>query len=210
MQIADDHRQASSHLPDDSSAVMGEGGEVLQAEVDRLLEVFLAWTRRALGDRRAETLFDQGTWRRAAEQLLQRYDLERVLAGVERLSRDALLADQGSTLPAFVRIADRAITRAVADQGYARHRTSGAQRPAGPAGSDAPWATAHELLAQAVSAFGPKGEERALAFLEERAPRVAVFARHVGWRTLSRSDGDMADIKFAYIEFCRTDQTEAA
>ena len=205
VQISEDYREASpSGLP------QGTGGDVLEVEVARLVAVFLAWTRHALGDRQARTLYDDAAWRAAALQLLERYDLDRVLAGVERLSRDPLLADRGTSLPAFAKIADRAIARAVADRGYERHRASQPPAAARAVGAGTSWAAAHELLAQAVSAFGRGGEEPALAFLQERDPGVARFARDVGWRTLARSDREMIDVKFAYIEFCRSDQTEAA
>jgi len=190
-----------------SSATAGGGGEVRVTEREKLVDAFCGWTRDALGKRRADVVYDADGWRHAADQLLERYDLPRLLAGIDRLRRDALLADKATTLPAFAKIADRAIARAAADQALAEHRST----PAGDPGRGGPsWATAHALIGQAVSAFGPRGEERALQFLSERDTRIAAFVRDVGWRTLARSDEQMTDVKFAYLTYCKNDTSEAA
>jgi hypothetical protein len=208
---AEDHNQQIPLLAHASAAPSdADGGEVQSDEVDQLIEAFCAWTRGALGERRADALYDPDRWRRAAQQLLEQYDLQRILAGVERLGRDALLADQATTLPAFARIADRAIARAAADRGQARHRELAAAPMTASSPAHPSWATAHELLRQAVGAYGGSGEERALAHLEQRDAGLARFARHVGWRTLARSEEQMTDVKFAYLEFCRNDRTEDA
>jgi len=182
-----------------------DGGEVGGSEVEQLVEAFRAWTGRALGERRAAALYDRDTWVRTAIELLGQYELERLLAGIDRLGRDALLADKGTTLPAFAQIADRAIARAAADRALAEHRATSTCATGAPA-----WASAHALLRQAVSAFGRGGENRALAFLEEQEPFVAAFARDVGWRTLARSDDSMNDIKFAYLTFRHSSATPEA
>ena len=169
----------------------------------------MAWTREALGQRRATAIYDDVAWRRAARTLLEQYDLPRILAGIDRLTRDALLADKATTLPAFAAIADRAISRAAADRALGRYRDStprGTQSP--PTGPS--WAAAQQLLRRAVSAYGPTGETTALAFLRAEHPTVAAFATDVGWRTLTRAEEHMTDIKFAYLNFCQSDRPEAA
>jgi hypothetical protein len=186
-----------------------DGGEVHCDEVDQLVDAFCAWTRVALGERRASALYDADGWRRAAQRLLEQYDLARVLAGVERLSRDALLADQATTLPAFARIADRAIARAAADRGQARHRELGAA-PTTASAARMSWAAAHDMLRQAVGAFGGAGEQRALAHLQAQDPLLAAFVRDVGWRTVARSDAAMNDVKFAYLQYRPADDRESA
>jgi hypothetical protein len=190
-----------------SSAGQEGGGEV---EVDRLVDAFRRMIVETLGERRASALYDAAEWCNAARRLLQAYDLERVLAGVDRVARDSLLADKATTLPAFEQIAERAIARAAADRRLAAHRGAGAAAATVHSSSRPSWAAAHELLRQAVSAFGSAGEQRALAFLEGEQPIVAAFARDVGWRTLARSDAQMTDVKFAYLQFRPADEREAA
>ena len=189
-----------------AAAHTGEGGEVSSGDVDRLIDVFCTWQRQVLGDRRAAALYEQRGWQRAAHELLEQYDLDRLLAGIDRLRRDALLADKATTLPAFAKIADRAIARAAADQAFAQHRASYA--PAAAAGRS--WANAQALLRQAISAFGPSGEDRGLMFLSEHDPQLAAFATDIGWRALARSDEQMTDIKYAYLNFSATPRPEAA
>ena len=188
----------------------GEGGEVRSSDVDALIAAFSAWTRHALGDRRAASLYDAVSWRRAASELLQDYDLDRLLGGVDRLRRDSLLADKATTLPAFARIAERAIARAAADHGLAQHRATVTTGRSGAPATGPSWATAQTVLRQAISAFGPAGEDRALVFLSDRDPHLAAFARHTGWRALTRCDEQMTDIKYAYLTYSTTPRPEAA
>ena len=201
-----------NQLPSDPPpvATVGEGGEVRSSDVDALIDAFSAWTRDALGDRRAAAVHDPVSWRRAANELLEDYDLDRLLGGVERLRRDSLLADKATTLPAFQRIAERAIARAAADHGLAQHRASTTPGRAASAAAGPSWATAQTVLRQAISAFGPAGEDRALAFLSDRDPHLAAFARDTGWRALTRCDEQMTDIKFAYLTYSATPRPEAA
>lgn len=187
-----------------------DGGEVSSSEVDRLVELFSAWTRHALGERRAAAIYDAPSWRRAAQELLGQYDLERLLSGIDRLRRDSLLADKATTLPAFAKIAERAIARAAADQALAQHRAISTSGPAGGAAAGPSWAGAQTLLRQAISAFGPTGEQRALQFLAERDQHLAAFARHIGWRALARADEQMTDIKYAYLHYSAAPRPEAA
>jgi hypothetical protein len=190
----------------ENSATARDGGEVQSTEINQLINAFCAWTRHALGDRRANAVYDAGRWRHAAQGLLEQYDLVRLLGGIDRLRRDALLADKATTLPAFAKIAERAIARAAADQALTEHRLPSTSS----AGMNGPsWANAHGLISQAVSAFGPKGEERALQFLTGRDTHIAAFVRDVGWRTVARSDEQMTDIKFAYLTYCKSDTPEA-
>jgi len=202
----EDQKPDLPHLANPSAGERGGGGE-FATEADELVDVFCDWTRQALGERRAAALYDPDSWQRVAVQLLEQYDLDRLLAGIERLSRDALLADKATTLPAFARIADRAIARAAADRAMNTHRAGSASTSPNAAPS---WASTQGLLRQAVSAFGSGGEDRALAFLEDKQPLVAAFARQVGWRTLARSDDHMTDIKFAYLTYCKHQPAEAA
>jgi DNA-binding MarR family transcriptional regulator len=200
-----------NHLPSmpSNTTTPRKGEEIRSGHVDRLVDVFSAWTRHALGDRRAASLYDAVSWRRAAHELLEQYDLDRLLAGIERLRRDSLLADKATTLPAFAKVAERAIARAAADQGLAQHRAATAPGGAG-ATSGPAWASAQALLRQAISAFGPSGEDRALMFLSDRDPHLAAFASHIGWRALTRSDEHMTDIKYAYLHYAATPRPEAA
>jgi len=175
--------------------------EIHVENADRLIDVFAAWTREALGDRRAAAVYDAATWRRAATTLLEQYDLERILGGIERLTRDPLLADKATTLPAFAQIADRAIARAAADRGLATHRDTTTATAAGTGRQpvSAPsWASAQTLLRQAISAFGGGGEERALAFLEDKdalladkATTLPAFAQ-IADRAIARAAADRA------------------
>ena len=185
-----------------------KGGE--GCEVDVLVTAFRAWVRDALGDRRADVLFDAATWRASAQRLLEHYELERILAGIERLGRDALLADKATTLPAFEQIAERAIARAAADRRLALHRDNAPGASPDSAAGRMSWAAAHDMLRQAVGAFGGAGEQRALAHLQAQDPRLAAFVRDVGWRTLARSDAAMNDVKFAYLQYRPADERESA
>ncbi|MDP8910148.1 MAG: helix-turn-helix domain-containing protein [Chloroflexota bacterium] len=192
-----------------AAAHAGDGGEVPSGDADRLIDVFSTWSREVLGDRRAAALYDERGWHRAAHELLEQYDLDRLLAGLDRLRRDALLADKATTLPTFAKIADRAITRAAADQAFAQHRAGSA--PGAPAAATGPsWASAQALLRQAISAFGPSGEDRGLVFLSDHDPHLAAFAKDIGWRALARCDEQMTDIKYAYLNFSATPRPEAA
>ena len=190
--------QQISQTPD-ARVSAGKGGEV--DDVDVLVQAFLTWVRDALGDRRAGMLFDAAGWQASARRLLEHYELERILAGVERLGRDALLADKATTLPAFEQIAERAITRAAADRRLALHRDNAPSASPDSAAGRMSWAAAHDMLRQAVGAFGGAGEQRALAHLQAQDPRLAAFVRDVGWRTLARSDAAMNDVKFAYLQY---------
>lgn len=200
-------QQNNSPSVEITAAHAGEGGKVSSSDVARLVDVFLTWQRQVLGDRRAAALYEQLSWQSAAHELLEQYDLERLLAGIDRLRRDALLADKATTLPAFAKIADRAIARAAADQAFAQHRASD---PGAPATAGRSWASAQALLRQAISAFGPNGEDRGLMFLSDRDPQLAAFATDIGWRALARSDEQMTDIKYAYLNFSATARPEAA
>lgn len=187
----------------------GHGGEIRSRDADRLIDVFSSWHRQVLGDRRAATLYDEPAWQRAANELLEQYDLDRLLSGIDRLRRDALLADKATTLPEFAKIADRAIARAAADQAFAQHRAaSPAGAPAAAAGPS--WASAQALLRQAISAFGPNGEDRGLVFLSDHDPHLAAFAKNIGWRALARCDEQMTDIKYAYLNYSAAPRPEAA
>lgn len=200
-----DQQTSQTHSTAMANDGENEGGEV---EVDQLVDAFRRVIIETLGERRASALYDAGSWRTSACRLLEAYDLERVLSGIERVARDSLLADKATTLPAFEQLADRAIARAAADRRLAEHRDAGAL-PQNSSGRPS-WAAAHELLRQAISAFGSGGEQRALDFLEREQPIVAAFARDIGWRTLARSDAQMTDVKFAYLQFRPTDDREAA
>jgi predicted transcriptional regulator len=207
-QTTPEHQNSSPSVPP-AATHPGQGGEISSGDADRLIDVFCTWQRQVLGDRRAAALYEQHSWQRAAHELLEQYDLDRLLTGIDRLRRDALLADKATTLPAFVKIADRAIARAAADHAYTHHRaTSTPGAAAGAAGTS--WASAQALLRQAISAFGPNGEDRALTFLNDRDPHVAAFATDIGWRALARSDEQMTDIKYAYLTFSATPKPEAA
>lgn len=201
--------QQTSQTPGAAVASVGQddGGEV---GVNRLVEAFRRVIVETLGERRASVLYDAGSWHQSARRLLETYDLERVLAGIERVARDSLLVDKATTLPAFEQLADRAIARAAADRRLAAHRGAGAAASPENASGRPSWAAAQELLRQAVSAFGSGGEQRALAFIASEQPLVAAFARDVGWRTLARSDAHMTDVKFAYLQFRPADEKEAA
>ena len=203
---ADEQNQKTPSLSDDRASARDGGGAPVR-EIEQLVDTFGAWTCQALGDRRASAVYDATTWRHAAQALLEQYDLPRLLAGIDRLRRDALLADKATTLPAFAKIAERAIARAAADQALAEQRATPADKST--IGGFA-WASAHALISQAVSAFGPKGEQRALRFIGDRDEHVAAFVRHVGWRTVARSDEQMTDVKFAYLSYCKSDRPEAA
>ena len=196
------------------SQITGAGVAVMKGgegcEVDVLVTAFRAWVRDALGDRRADVLFDAATWRASAQRLLEHYELERILAGIERLGRDALLADKATTLPAFEQIAERAIARAAADRRLALHRDNAPGASPDSAAGRMSWAAAHDMLRQAVGAFGGAGEQRALAHLQAQDPRLAAFVRDVGWRTLARSDAAMNDVKFAYLQYRPADERESA
>ena len=212
------HVKASQRTPEQqnsfpsgpsAAAHAGNGGEVRSGDVDHLIDTFSAWQRQVLGDRRATALYDDVSWQRAAHALLEQYDLDRLLAGIDRLRRDALLADKATTLPDFAKIADRAIARAAADQAFAQHRAG--SPPGAPAAAAGPsWATAQALLRQAISAFGPNGEDRGLVFLSDHHPHLAAFATDIGWRALARSDEQMTDIKYAYLNYSATPRPEAA
>ena len=129
---------------------------------------------------------------------------------IERLGRDALLADKATTLPAFEQIAERAIARAAADRRLALHRDNAPSASPDSAAGRMSWAAAHDMLRQAVGAFGGGGEQRALAHLQAQDPRLAAFVRDVGWRTLARSDAAMNDVKFAYLQYRPADDQESA
>ena len=200
--------QQISQTPD--ARVSAEKGGEVDDEVDVLVQAFLAWVRDALGDRRAGMLYDAAGWQASARRLLEHYELERILAGVERLGRDALLADKATTLPAFEQIAERAIARAAADRRLAAHRDDTPSASPDSAAGRMSWAAAHDMLRQAVGAFGGAGEQRALAHLQAQDQRLAAFVRDVGWRTVARSDAAMNDVKFAYLQYRPADDQESA
>jgi hypothetical protein len=85
-----------------------------------------------------------------------------------------------------------------------------ALRPAAHGWAGPSWAHAHALISQAVSTFGPKGEQRALQFLTDRDAHIAAFVRDIGWLTVARSDEQMTDVTFAYLTYCNSYRPEAA
>ncbi len=179
------------------------GGE--GQEIDQLLEAFCAWTRQALGERRFSALYDPAQWRHSAQQLLAQYDLDRVLAGIDRLSRDALLADRATTLPAFARIADRAITRAAADRAYRAYRQ--------PAAADGPsWSDAFSAIRAAIRQHGEANKCNAREQLVEVHAAYGAFIDSVGWTALCRDAPERHeyDWKRAWEQACAAINQEAA
>jgi len=176
-----------------------------ETEADRLITTFAAWTRHALGDRRAAALYDAASWRRAANQLLEQYDLDRILAGIDRLRRDALLADRATTLPAFAAIAERAIARAAADRAYSAHRQ--------PAGGEVPsWSDAFADIAKAIRRHGEAGRRQARDELVARNPAFGPFIDAVGWTALCREPAErhQYDWKQAWTQACTDTNRKAA
>jgi hypothetical protein len=174
-------------------------------EIDQLLEAFCTWTRQALGERRFTALYDHAQWRHSAQQLLAQYDLDRVLAGIDRLSRDALLADKATTLPAFAVIADRAITRAAADRGYRAYRQ--------PAAADGPsWSDAFSAIRAAIRQHGEANKRDAREQLVAVHAAYGSFIDSVGWTALCRDAPERHeyDWKRAWEQACATINQEAA
>jgi len=195
-QITDQQIQ-TSHLTMPCSQ---EGGE----ELDRLLSVFCDWRRQVLGDRRFEALYDEARWMQAGRTLLKQYDLERLLAGIDRVRRDSLLADKATTLPAFAQIADRAISRAAADRAYSAHRQHTPDAPS--------WTEASAAITKAISKHGEGGKTVARQQLEQLHHAYGPFIDTVGWTALCREslERHQYDWKRAWEQACITSTQEAA
>jgi hypothetical protein len=188
-----------SSLAAQPTATGGEG-----QEIDQLLEAFCAWTRQALGERRFTALYDPSQWRHSAQQLLAQYDLERVLAGIDRLSRDALLADKATTLPTFALIADRAITRAAADRAYRAYRQPAADGPS--------WSDAFSAIRAAIRQHGEANKRNAREQLVAVHAAYGSFIDSVGWTALCRDAPERHeyDWKRAWEQACAAITQEAA
>jgi hypothetical protein len=192
----------NNHLPLPSAPAPATGGE--QDDIDRIISTFSAWIRQALGEHQLQRRYDAASWQKAAQQLLEHYDLDRILAGIERLSRDALLADRATTLPAFTAIAERAITRAAADRGYIKHRQSTSTGPS--------WSDAFAAITRAIRHHGEAGKSTAREQLVARHPAYGPFIDTVGWTTLCREKPERHDYdwKRAWEQACNSTSQEAA
>jgi hypothetical protein len=187
-----------------SLAVQAAGTGREGQDIDDLLEAFCAWTRRALGERRFAAIYDEPQWRQSAQQLLTQYDLDRIVAGIDRLSRDALLADKAATLPAFAAIADRAITRAAADRAYRAYRQPAAAGPS--------WSDAFSAIRATIRRLGEANKRQAREQLVAVHPAYGSFIDSVGWTALCRDAPDRHeyDWKRAWEQACMAINREAA
>jgi hypothetical protein len=186
----------------------GEEGLVELDDGERLYRRFVASLEATLGVRRTSRMLadpaERTAWRRSAAELLEDFELERLLQAIAYLRGDTILSGRGRTLPQFAAIVDEAILRSSA----AASRSGASTASTGVRSDARPWAQVWDELRPKISAFGAGGEERARQALAAD-PVLVAFVDSIGWRALCRTETP-DDIKFAYLAFIRRGDGEEA
>lgn len=185
------------------------GERLITDPVEILIERFMGHLASGLSAARVTRLYapQRDSWLPVAAELLEDFPLDQLLAGVAYLQTDTILSSKAKTLPAFAELVDDILLRA-----RAAATSAAARGPATDAGGGeaAPsWATAWNHLRRAVSAHGRSGETKARASLAQASPVLEEFVDHLGWSSIATASGE-TDLKFAYLDFCKTAGRKAA
>lgn len=197
-------QQTIQNIPTDQ---LGE--RLITDPVEILIERFMGHLASGLSAARVTRLYapQRNSWLPVAAELLEDFPLDQLLAGVEYLQTDTILSSKAKTFPAFAELVDDILLRARAAATGAAARRPAADMGGGEAAPS--WATAWNHLRRAVSAHGRSGETKARASLAQASPVLEEFVDHLGWSSIATASGE-TDLKFAYLDFCKTAGRKAA
>ncbi|MTD47583.1 hypothetical protein GKE82_25600 [Conexibacter sp. W3-3-2] len=197
-------QQTAQNIPRDQP-----GERLITNPVEILIERFMGHLASGLSAARVARLYapQRDSWLPIAAELLEDFPLDQLLAGVDYLQTDTILSSKAKTLPAFAELVDDILLRARAATTNAAARGPVADASGGEAAPS--WATAWNHLRRAVSAHGRSGETKARASLATASPVLEEFVDHLGWSSIATAS-DETDLKFAYLDFCKTAGRKAA